>query len=390
MTRAPKGGYSSGVEVNGQTFTATYLFDNPVTAQIAAGGGMRAMAWQNQDIDGNRQGLTISERARRPRHGRLPGGPAQQGPRSPTNVTVTSTGADTAVRWTAPTPTPGTAPILGYTVRAVSQLSTDGAQGEIGKRISNASTTTATLPTTLAGERVEVRSYSETGESWPPAILGSGASGDAIAPTVSASPAGGSFTADQTVSLTANEPNSQIYYTTDRSDPLEADAAGLKSTLYTDPIVIAARDANGQFVAPVNLRFVAFDPAGNASLAKAEAYSFGATRSPVSPTIASVQPGNTSATVQWTAPVDPGTSPITGYVATATPMAGSGPAVTANTGPNASTVQLSPLVNGTKYAVTVSAVNAVGSGTSSAAAPVTPVAPATDTLTVTTAKWKAP
>jgi hypothetical protein len=44
MTRTPKGGYMSGVEVSGQTFTATYLFDTPQTTQIAAGGGMRAMA----------------------------------------------------------------------------------------------------------------------------------------------------------------------------------------------------------------------------------------------------------------------------------------------------------------------------------------------------------
>ena len=46
----------------GSTFTATYEFDDPAVAAVAAtGGGERIMTWQVQDADANRQGLTISE-----------------------------------------------------------------------------------------------------------------------------------------------------------------------------------------------------------------------------------------------------------------------------------------------------------------------------------------
>src|SRR4051794_1670287 len=80
MTPAAKGGYSSSLEfktsATGEvTFVATYLFDADLdpataptaddlqTAKIAANAslGERAMAWQVEDADANRQQLTIAE-----------------------------------------------------------------------------------------------------------------------------------------------------------------------------------------------------------------------------------------------------------------------------------------------------------------------------------------
>ena len=58
----PEGGYSSNLEFGGGEFTATYVFDDPAVARIAAtGGGQRILAWQEEDVDDNRQGLTVAE-----------------------------------------------------------------------------------------------------------------------------------------------------------------------------------------------------------------------------------------------------------------------------------------------------------------------------------------
>ncbi|WP_236557554.1 hypothetical protein [Arthrobacter sp. 9AX] len=58
-------GYRSGLEfdVDGpNTFTATYIFDEPNAARLAAEAvGASALAWEAQDANDNRQGLTIAE-----------------------------------------------------------------------------------------------------------------------------------------------------------------------------------------------------------------------------------------------------------------------------------------------------------------------------------------
>ncbi|WP_235830872.1 hypothetical protein [Arthrobacter cheniae] len=85
-------GYSSSLEfgVDGpDTFTATYIFDETAAAELAANaGGARAMAWQEEDIDANRQGLTIAEFGELggPGMGGCPNGPLQSGPAGPTTV----------------------------------------------------------------------------------------------------------------------------------------------------------------------------------------------------------------------------------------------------------------------------------------------------------------
>ncbi|MFJ9587205.1 hypothetical protein [Streptomyces acidicola] len=51
--------------------------------------------------------------------------------------------------------------------------------GEFGVRVNNPDAVTATLPGSVQGKRVEVRSFSETGESCPPALQGGTTSGNA-------------------------------------------------------------------------------------------------------------------------------------------------------------------------------------------------------------------
>ncbi|POM27037.1 Chitinase A1 precursor [Actinomadura rubteroloni] len=88
---------------------------------------------------------------------------------------------------------------------------------------------------------------------------------------------------------------------------------------------------------------------------------------PGAPGNVAAQPGDGKADVTWDAPGDPGGAPITAYVVTASP----GEITTTVSGTSAT---LSGLTNGTRYTITVTAVNAGGSGPASPWTRVTPVA----------------
>ncbi len=79
---------------------------------------------------------------------------------------------------------------------------------------------------------------------------------DTTAPTTTASPAGGTYSSAQTVTLTANE-TATIYYTTDGTTPTTG------STVYTGAISISAG---------TTLKYFAVDSAGNSESVKTETY----------------------------------------------------------------------------------------------------------------------
>ncbi|MCL4442227.1 MAG: chitobiase/beta-hexosaminidase C-terminal domain-containing protein [Firmicutes bacterium] len=79
---------------------------------------------------------------------------------------------------------------------------------------------------------------------------------DTTVPTVGATPPGGIYSSDQTVTLASSEP-ATIYYTTDGSDPTD------QSAVYTVPISVAANKT---------LKFIAVDLAGNQSPVYTETY----------------------------------------------------------------------------------------------------------------------
>ena len=84
------------------------------------------------------------------------------------------------------------------------------------------------------------------------------------------------------------------------------------------------------------------------------------------PTAVSGVPGNQQVVVSWTAPVEDGGSPITGYTVTSTPGAATCTGVSTS-------CTVTGLTNGQAYTFQVVAVNTVGDGPPSAAsAPVTP------------------
>ncbi|NYB25879.1 MAG: chitobiase/beta-hexosaminidase C-terminal domain-containing protein [Methanobacteriaceae archaeon] len=92
---------------------------------------------------------------------------------------------------------------------------------------------------------------------------------DTTAPTVTASPTSGIYTALTNVTLSATDdvdPNPKIYYTTDGSDPTTS------STLYTGPI---------SFVVTTTLKFIGVDATGNTSPVQTETYTINDTQAPV-------------------------------------------------------------------------------------------------------------
>lgn len=350
------------------TFTATYVFDQAAAADVVAGaGGARSMVWQEQDADANRQGLTIAEfgEAGGPGMGGCPNGPLQSGPAGPTSVAAATVSGGLKVNWTPAQALPGTPAITGYRVTAVADTITGGEQIETGVRISNPSASSTTIRGLAAGEDYDVYvvSVSDNGETFP--AVHAVAASDSVAPTVTASPNGGTFSTAQQVTLTANEPGSDIYYTLDGSSPVSAETSTAKSTLYTGPVTIAQTST---------IAFAAVDPSGNASNTGEAVFTITDDPVPAAPAFASApRAGQGTAEVSWTAP-DPGAPGLTIDSYSLQAYTTDGVAVGApRTVPGTVTSFVyDGLAGDTAYQFTVRAINRNGAGPESAkSAPVT-------------------
>ncbi len=97
----------------------------------------------------------------------------------------------------------------------------------------------------------------------------------------------------------------------------------------------------------------------------------GTVTAPGAPTIGTATAGNASAAIGFTAPASTGGSAITGYTATCT-----GGSATRTGSGTASPIAVTGLTNGTAYACTVTATNAVGTSAASGSVAVTPSASA--------------
>ena len=321
---AAKGGYSSLLQfdVDGpNTFRATYEFtftgvsaaDALANATIAANAGLgeRAMAWELTDPAANRQGMTIAENGEPggPGMGGCPNGPLQSGPPAPTNRVAAPVAGGIAVNWTPAVAIPGTPPIDGYEVTAVAQTAGSDGISMIGKRVANPAATGTTITGLVNGViyDVELVSYSSVGKTFP--VAHASVVTDTEPPIISASPSGGSYPVPQQVTLSSTEVGSDIYYTTDGSEPIDGngDVAPLANH-FSGPITIS--DPTKQTV----LKFAGFDPSGNLSTTVTETYSITNDPVPAATSFTTSSVGLNTVTLNW-APADAGAPDllITGY-----------------------------------------------------------------------------
>lgn len=303
---AQEEGYRSSLEFgNDNTFTATYIFETAATAQIVANAaGARSMAWQEQDADGNRQGLTIAEFGELggPGMGGCPNGPLNSGPAGPTSISAAKVGSEIKVNWTPAQAVPGTPAISGYRVTAVAKTATDNERVESGVRISDPKASSTTIKGLSDKEEYDVYavSVSSVGETFP--AIHATAETDDTAPTVTASPKGGTFSTPQEMTLEASEPGSDIYYTTDGTDPVTSDFDAPGSTLYSGPIKVAETST---------ITYAAIDPSGNVSENGSAEFIITNDPVPAAPTFrAAPTAGQGTAEVSWIAP-DPGADGLT-------------------------------------------------------------------------------
>lgn len=362
LTPSDKGGYSSGLEITGTTFTATYVFEEQAAAELAANAaGARSMAWELADADGNRQGLTISEYGEPggPGMGGCPNGPLQSGPPAPSGISAAKVSGGLKLNWTPAEAIPGTPDVTGYRAVAVSKTETNNERVEIGKRISSAEATGTTITGLSASEEYDVYvvGVSSVGETFPAAHAIPVT--DTTAPTVSATPSGGTSPVAHRVTLAASETGSDIYYTTDGSDPIISGGnLGETATKYTSPLDITAT---------TTLKFAAFDPSGNVSTISEAVFTVTNDPVPAAPTFSgSPVVGMGTASLSWNAP-DPGATglTITGYTVQAY-TGGTAFGAPKTTPGDVTTLVYDGLNGDTEYQFTIRASNTNGMGPVSA------------------------
>ncbi|MEG2803482.1 autotransporter domain-containing protein [Stenotrophomonas sp.] len=191
-----------------------------------------------------------------------------------------------------------------------------------------------------------------------------------------ASAASSAATPRATQSITFPNPGSQLFGTTPTLTA--SSSSGLPVVLSSSTTGVCTVDGGGTlgFISAGTCT-IAADQAGNGAFAPASTVIASFTVNPVSPgapTIGTATPGNTSASVSFTAPASNGGASITGYTVTALPGG-----ITA-TG-SGSPLIVTGLTNGVSYTFSVTATNSAGEGASSGASnAITPAAPQTITF----------
>jgi hypothetical protein len=391
LVRAAKGGYSSGMAFGpGDTFTATYEFDDPAVAKIAANAalGERMMAWQEEDAAANRQGLTIGEFGEPggPGVGGCPAGPANASPPAGNFSAVRSADKSSIqVNWTPVDPVPTADPVSGFSIEALAPAGTNGEQSTIGSRTgATATRTTLKVDPAIADYTIEVRSMaaSKMGVPFDAVSTPRPPSGDMTPPVVKSTPGANS---DPNIAVQApngvtlsSEAGADIYYTVDGSSAISGDLPSDSAWLYKPGTVVPVDKT-------IEIHWVGFDKVGNSDAG------FGtfsppaaAPATPPKMTTPTATAGQEQVALKWAASTD---STATAYQVTVYDALGATPI-----GPQpAETVDLTQtvtgLTGGTTYQFTVKAKNKGGFGPESDK--ISAIAKVkTDVVTITRAQYR--
>jgi hypothetical protein len=377
LVAAPRGGYSSGIDFpTPTTFVATYEFDTLAGAETTAAAdlGERAMSWQEEDADANRQGLTIAEfgEAGGPGMGGCPAGPGNQVAPAGTSSVVRSADKTSAlVKWTPVAPQPGADAVTGYSVEAVGAADPSGQTVTRGLRVrASASQTTLTGLDPAETYTFEVRSQAGDKMSVPFSAATAGAPADTTAPTLTLSPGPATGSVVEAGSVTVSS-NGQVFYTTDGAPVISGDMPSDTAKLYTGPIPITG---------PTTVKVAAFDQAGNFVSAEGDYKPLSVAALAAPANLAGSQTQN-SVALTWDAVAGADGYQVSVYDAAGAQLANQ-PPVTAV--PKQS---ITGLTAGTTYQFSVATKNAAGAGSNSAKLTKKTDA-ATDRVTITSAKWK--
>lgn len=239
------------------------------------------------------------------------------------------------------TPASGLAVAAALSGSDIITISQDGGATEVRTTLSALAVFLGATPVAATGITLSGPTSGLSGSASTNFTVGVTPSGGTLTGTVTVTPSdssgGGTFT-PTTVSLTTSGPTATFTYT--------PASTGAKTISITN---------NGSLTNPSNITYTASASA----------------TAPGAPTGVTATAGNASASVAFTAPASNGGSAITGYTVTSSPGGFTG---TGSTSP----ITVTGLTNGTGYTFTVTATNAIGTGSaSSASSASTPSAGAT-------------
>jgi hypothetical protein len=328
---------ATSTTVNGLTNGTTYTFT--VTASNTIGTGS----------------------ASTPSNSVTPAAPASA-PDAPTAVSATAGNSSAQVSWTAPA-NDGGSPITSYTVTPFI-----GATAQTPVTVTGNPPATSTTVNDLSNGTAYTFTVTATN------TIGTGA---ASTPSNSVTPVG-SPGAPTSVNATAGDASAQVNWTAPVSDggsPINSyTVTPFIGTTAQSPVTVSGNPpatsttVNGLTNGTAyTFKVTATNAVGTgpASAASTSVVPTAPPGAPGAPTSVTATGGDGSALVTWTAPANDGGSPITSY--TVTPFIGTTAQtpVTVTGNPPATSTTVNGLTNGTAYAFTVTATNAVGTGPAS-------------------------